>query len=657
MRRLAAAALIGGCLVAFPTAAGAQTPPTPTATVTPSPVPTDVPAVPANTYCPYAPTPGLLGIGNTNLVPPPPVRDANGNLSFPDPMTVCAQQYGQRKAHDAAKTAMDGVMPDETGSKIPMSAYDVGSSSAVSKGGNLVWGLIMGFCFTASVWLVMAGLMVLTLAVKFPFAAIGAKVANEISNLLLTRIIMPIGLGRFALLLCAFVAAVYLFRGKAGKALKEVAGSMLALILAAFIIANPGAILRSMFKVEADLTGSLVSLAHTGSDTSSDPLAALKAAVVDITVARPYDLINWGAQLTGRCAAVRDEALALGPWGDADAPRQTMAKVPECQAAAAFNENPTLFRALSAVANLLNSVMSSALQILMGLVLLVAEIAEVGLLAVAVLAVVSAIMPGPLRSFAWRWVEAVFRALFVVMVSGALLAFWILMVTSLLDQMGSVAIFVRFLVMAAVTGFTIYLLVSALKRAPKVARNVVKSMEGKGGGWAESRTSHGGAFALGLGGSLGYAEMQAHTAKLRRMMPGGGQRKDFEDPGRWSLKGESDAVNALDPAKEPFDLVDAPKGPGALSTTVWAQGDGKWRAAQHVDAERVPGRTDNERTKEALRDAQRHLANPYARPVVRLPESNPQKVLVALPAGGEGSPDAPPRRVPVEWFPPGEGAR
>src|SRR4029077_7442698 len=454
----------------------------------------------------------------------------------------------------------------------------------------------------------------------------------------------PLGLGWFALLVCGFVAVLHFFRGRAGKALTEVATSLVALMIASFIIGNPGAILRGAFHVESMVTSMFLSLgANTQQSPSTNPtLAPLKQAVVQTTVAKPYDLINWGAILTGRCAAIRDEALSLGPWGDAAAPRDTMKQAPECAAAASFNETGSVNRAAAAFVDLLNAVVSTGLLALVALVSLLAQLGATGLLAIAVGAAIAAIFPGAIRSAAWRWVEAAARVQIVMVVAAFVLSFWAILVTAVLDQMAGSPLLIDFMVMTCMTVLSIILFLGAIRRAPHIARNMTKSFEGKPG-WVESKKSHPGAFGLGLG-VMGLGEAAEFQRKLHTLMP---NRKVVK-----AIKGLGNGKNGVGPGagEEEFDptAVPFPQGPGALSTTVYEPyGDGRWRQyAEYVKTERVPGRAENCTTEYVMNEEQDRLANPLRRPTITLPVSNPRKIQAALTPGGSQTPPVPaPRKI------------
>lgn len=638
MRRLALV-LIAGTVALVPGTAWAQTPPTPTSTVT-GPVP-QIPQ--GETYCPYS----------SGVLVPTPVW-SNGQLTIPDPMEACAAMANQRQIHDGAKGFMDAVLPDDTGSKVPMSSYDVGSSAALSHGAGVVWGMLMSFCFFAATGMVSVGLLVLSWAMSFPFASIGSKVANEVAGLLSTKVIGPIGLGHFALLICVVVAFFHLIRGRAGRAVTEIATALAALMFASFILANPGALLRGAFRVESQVVNTILSLGQDTQPTSvkgttpSSTLDSLKAMVVQTDVAKPYDLIDWGKALTGRCAAIRDEALSLGPWGDANAPRETMKKAPECAAAAAFNENPTIGRAFAAGMDMLNAVFSLGLLVILALALLAAQIAAVGIMGIAPLAIIAAIFPNPIRSAFWRWWEAAKRVVLVTMVSAAVLGFWAILMRSVMDQMAGDPLFLIFLAMAAMTVFSIVVAIAGFRRVPQIARNMTKTLEGKPG-WVESRKSHGGAFGLGLG-VMGLSDVAAAKRKMASLMPSRHSDSKKLVGAVHSMAGEYRALHEGWEPLGPYTGPDAPRGPGALVPSDGPWGDGRWHAdAQHVDAERVPPRTDNATTRATMDEAQNRLANPYTRPTIVLPETGNQKVLTVgqrtLPRGGPQTPPKPASRL------------
>ena len=636
MRRLAATLVLASALVLMPSVGFAQTPPAPTETVTPVPSPSNVPAIPDKQVCTGVPESTGLFSAPKYLVPR---SDGQPGFELEDAMHACTMM-GQQEAHDQAKAAMEGVLPDKTGSKYSMSSYDIGSSTGIA---GTIFGIPTALLFAGAVWVTAAGLFVITYAMGFPFEAIGGKIATSISSVLMTRIIGPLNLGRLGLALLALAAVFFLARRRPGRAATEVATAVVALVLATFIVGNPAGILRSGFRIESQLTGTFLSLSSPNpAPGNENTLDAVKRVVVENDVSRPYYDVNWGSQLTGRCKAIAEEALSLGPWGQASAPRDTMMKAAECQGAARYNANATPLRLFTALFVLINAIVSTALLWLLGLVSLIAQLGSVGLLATAFAALILFLFPG-LRSIGFRWLEAAFRVLVVTVISSVILSAWALILTTVFEAMGDAPMWFRFLVEAVCSGLSIYLFISALKAAPRIARNMTKSVEGKEG-WVPPRRSHGGAFGLGLGvgGMAEYEAVKGKLGTLGRFMPSGGSARKISGQEDATLPGadEHAAIQAGRGQKPDFEIVDAPRGPGQLSTTVYDPfGDGRWRPdAEHVRADRVPPRADYWTTRAAMEEADRRLNGgpPQRRGLppggrYELPPSNPRKIVVEGP--------------------------
>jgi hypothetical protein len=617
-------------LALIPAAASAQTVPTPTVTTTPTPGPTGVPQIPAKKVCNGVPQPVLGFIYDPKYLVP----GANGGFSLEDEMHACSLE-GQQQVHDQAKGFMNAMVPDNTGSAIPLSAYDIGFDGSITQGPALVIGIATAILFAVAVWIVAGGLTLVTWAVSFPFVSIGSAVADDVSKAMLTKVIGPIGLGHLALGICGVAVAFHLLRERANRAVIEVATCMVALVFASFLLTNPGALLRSGFRVEQQLMATLLTMGQppaqtsvtvqSGTASTDAALAPLKKSVLSADVQNPYDLIDWGAVLTGRCAAIRDEALALGPWGDASAPRDTMAKLPECQAAATWNGNSSLSKLAGGGFSIFNSLSTFALLAVMALALLVSELGACFLMALSPLAIVAACVPKVRSGFA-RWAEGILRVILVTIVAAFFLSLWSLFMVALLDKLPpGTPLLLRFFVQACVTTMTIIAFVSALRRLPRVAHNVVKSMS-KDEGYLSPAKSHGGTLGLGLG-SLGMAEALGYRDKLSSLTPNRNRRKLVG-----AIKGLKDGPKELDAGEEfdPAGVGFPPWTPGTdMELSGGPYGDNKWRS-DRVTAERVPPRTDNWTTPEVLREATLRLSNPLARPVIRLPESNPRKVVVPL---------------------------
>jgi predicted RNA-binding Zn-ribbon protein involved in translation (DUF1610 family) len=385
--------------------------------------------------------------------------------------------------------------------------------------------------------------------------------------------------------------------------------------------------------IVSGLGGLTTSTAIPGTDGAMGPL---KKAVLSSEVQNPYDLLNWGAPLTGRCAAIRDEALSLGPWGTASAPRDTMAKAPECQAAATFNAEPSWQRVAGAGFAMLNATTGLILLVVLALAMLCGEFGAILAMGLAVFALLALIIP-KLRSLFWRWCEAMLRVILVVIVAGFALSIWSVVMVAVNDKLpAGTALAIRFGVQGVITLVTVFAFVACIRRLPTMAKSIVKGAE-KQPGWMPPKASHGGAFGLGLG-STGLGEAKAMAGKVRSLMPTDALRNKRLVRAIRSLAPEPNKELPKPAPGAPFDptSVPYPSGPGALVLSDGPYGDGRWYS-DRVTAERVPPRTDYASTWGVIEEAQRQLAGGGQRqlPVggrFNMPVENSRRVSAEGPA-------------------------
>lgn len=126
-------------------------------------------------------------------------------------------------------------------------------------------------------------------------------------------------------------------------------------------------------------------------------------------IERPYDLINWGADLEqSGCSTPRNAVLASGPWGNDDWPRHIMADS-GCKEAADFNHDPTDSRVGIAFSSLIVTLLTLILIVAIAMVLLAAQIVLVLLVSVMPFAMISAALPGTGRDLFFKWLTAIIK--------------------------------------------------------------------------------------------------------------------------------------------------------------------------------------------------------------------------------------------------------
>lgn len=161
---------------------------------------------------------------------------------------------------------------------------------------------------------------------------------------------------------------------------------------------------------------------YGGTSSLVCPLAnGLHTAMIE----RPYDLINWGADLQGSvCGAMRDEILASAPHGNNDTPRFLMGQA-GCENAANYNHDPKASRLGLAGTTVVVSILALILLIIIAFSLLIAQIVLVLMTALMPFAMISAALPGSGRNLFWRWLAGTAKTVISVVMLTALLAFYL----------------------------------------------------------------------------------------------------------------------------------------------------------------------------------------------------------------------------------------
>lgn len=537
--------------VALPLTSSAQTAPTPTASTT-------CPATVVGCFTPpgaaaSTPTPApttTLGPNDIPRIPGP--SDPCAGLS-----DVVARECRLVHQHDpaagnpnqATRDFLNGMVPDVSGGAVPVTNYDLGSSGSLQHGAALFWGLLMAGLFGLSTIIASAGLWLISWAYSFNFAHSGSLIVGQIDSLLQTRIIGPLGLGQLAITIVGFVVAFNLIFRRAHKAMSEVAVTILVLILGSFLLADPAHLVRSTLKAEQGANSMLLGLADpapTSSGTSTDALTPLKRVVIDTLVKSPHERLDWSQHLTGRCAAIRDELVASGPWNDSDTPRNVMRQAPECRAFADFNEAPTFWRALGAAGYLCVSIVSLFLLALMSLVVGSAQWLLIFLTSITRLAVLVALIP-KVRAAAAKWWEGILKTIFVTLTVSFLLAYWSIAIQSVLRVEASAALIAQAVDSLIVAIAMIVILRRAIHGSASLAHGMAKGIGGKDS-WLQHKPP------MKTGADLGLAAAGVYElSRIRNAFRGGGRGAS----GLWNRFGGGGGTGGAD-----GDSDGASSGPG-----------------------------------------------------------------------------------------------
>lgn len=234
--------------------------------------------------------------------------------------------------------AAEPLVPDELTGEFPTSRYEIWyAPGGFTDVGGRVLGLATEVVFGGVRMLVSAAVWVITWAYGFRFADALAEPAGRLAEAYEQQLVGPLEL-RYLVL---FAAVVYggwqVLRNRLARGVGELLVSALILVLGAGLLAAPAEAFNRGVAVTASLSAAVLEVATGGSadavpapDAGGDgaaeaALQPLTQGLRDAFIAQPHDLLNWGDIPAGACAAARDEALATGPHGTGDGPRELMA--------------------------------------------------------------------------------------------------------------------------------------------------------------------------------------------------------------------------------------------------------------------------------------------------------------------------------------------
>ncbi|MEX0657690.1 MAG: type IV secretion system protein [Egibacteraceae bacterium] len=425
---------------------------------------------------------------------------------------------------DGPSAAAETLVPDEPTGAYPTSRYEIwyalGGFTDVS---GRVLGLSSEVVFGAVRMLVSAAVWVVTWAYAFRFAGALAEPAGRLAEAYQQQLVGPLEL-RYLVL---FAAVVYggwqVLRNRMARGIGELLVSVLVLALGAGLLAAPAEAFRRGVGVTAALSAAVLEVA-TGRTvaTSGDPvdghpeavadaLEPLTDGVRDAFIAQPHDLLNWGEILSGDCADARDEALATGPHGTGDGPRELMAAAgPACSAYAEFNARPSVERLMGALLVLLAALVVLAVMLLVACTVVVAQLVAVVLVAATPFAVTLGALPGGGRQLLWRWVAAGLRCIAVVVAMAAVLAFMLVTTAALLSSAGH-SVRERLAILVLATVAMVILRRRVLAGTQALVARADRRLEGAriggthGGGWMRPALA-GGLSGLGAGRLAGEGE-------------------------------------------------------------------------------------------------------------------------------------------------------
>ena len=377
-----------------------------------------------------------------------------GPSGNPQPGTMCPD--GSAPRDRAADRELRNIFGIEEGDAHPLTAYDIGcDEGAWNAFLRKMWCAAQAFPFSIGKWFIGIGTELLAWALEFRVAETLTPVAALLSRVYDTSLIGPLNLDELAWTVALFVGGWNIMKARFAEGAHDIFLTFLIAIFGGFVLANPQGYLEGTVTLAQNSSGAVLeavdgALSSSPAQDSNAVRQRLGGVLRRSFVGEPYDLINWGAPLTGECAAARDEILAGGPWGDDDRPREIM-RARGCEAAADYNANPTDERAAASLTVAVASVMVTVLMVMMALAVFVAQITLVALFSGASLVWTIALFPGN-RAVLWWWLSKLVWAVLVTFASMFLLSWSAITVTAVLDATTELSIVQRCLIAIVIVG-------------------------------------------------------------------------------------------------------------------------------------------------------------------------------------------------------------
>ena len=415
-----------------------------------------------------------------------------------------------------------GYPTSESNGVVEVGRYDIGCANGGLIGdiACVTLGSATNVVFSIGKTLVAVAIWLLEAATGFVIEGALTDAATTIADLLDGRVLGPMRLSHLGLVISALYMGWQFLRGRVGAGAGEFALTLV--VFAALVSITTGSgfggAVTGTVQTAGGISAEIVSLA-ADTDTGASVSDRVGAALVAGFVRDPYDTINWGRPLEGTgCAAPRNQALASGPHGFDDTPRQLM-QATGCSAEAAFNAEASVGRLVGALLYLVVAIAALALFVLTAFTLVVAKGLGLFLIALLPVALYAGLFPGAGRSLLWHWVAALVRIFALVVIMGIFLA---LLVTGLNGLLGlSGGMWTRFLLviffMAVMTVGRRHL----LDIASRLSDSTLQRLEGNRVGGAHGATwvrpyQAGGLTGLGVTRTIRESTAEVPTLPHRK---------------------------------------------------------------------------------------------------------------------------------------------
>jgi hypothetical protein len=397
----------------------------------------------------------------------------------------------------------EGLFPDRCWGRFPTSNYDIGyDGGAWDNFSRKLYGWWTDFFFGIGKGATTVALWATDWAYTFDitkYSDLGLDIGHDYEVHLTHN--AAFRLEELAFLVLVAYVAIMILRRKGATAGGELAMSIALMALVGVLLANRGDYMRSIWDV-MDRSSKDILVAGQGEDPATyegdarKVLAEAEAEIHQVLVEDPYDFLNWGHRLDGKCAEARNEIVALGPWGDADEPREMMGEA-DCDREVEFNEVPNITRMLGAILMMVAAVLVALLLMSVALTVVLAKFVTLALFALLPFIALAVMLPAGGRRVAWLAGAVVLQAVLAVMGTSLVLSMLVMALRRLMEATEEVSIIERFGVMVLVVLLAREarkrLLASGQSSAGRLADNMTNSFRLGGGGapWQGPRGSGG----------------------------------------------------------------------------------------------------------------------------------------------------------------------
>jgi len=299
------------------------------------------------------------------------------------------------------------------------------------------------------------GLGVLSWAYGFPITNNLADMASNLSAKIHTGVVGQLGLAELALTISIAFALMSMAKGHTAHAFGDILVSLVIYMISVVLVNDPGVYADMMHGAERT-SAAVLSLVvddrtaprncpQVGSDVDGRAVATIGCQIFGVLVEKPWELLNFGKVVSADDPCrdnvdklLRDEESRF--FEEATTGRdklfEFLGNEDACKPLVDYTTaGGPPSRIVVALLQFCLCVIVTAMLATFAVALFGAQLSVVGLGAIASLACVVGILPGPLRNLFWRWATALIGAFFVVIVQSGYLAFAIWILAGSIDAM------------------------------------------------------------------------------------------------------------------------------------------------------------------------------------------------------------------------------